>query len=40
MVIDPDTYARFRDTIELFRSSLPRGPANVSDEVKNELELG
>jgi G3E family GTPase len=39
MVIDPETYARFRDTIELFRTSLPRGPANVSDEVKNELEL-
>ncbi len=39
MIIDPETYARFRDTIELFRTSLPRGPANVSDEVKNELEL-
>ncbi len=39
MTINPETYARFRDTIELFRSSPPRRPANVSDDVKNELEL-
>jgi G3E family GTPase len=39
MVVDPQTYACFRDTIELFRSSPPRRPANVSDDVKNELEL-
>jgi G3E family GTPase len=39
MTINPETYARFRDTIELFRTSPPRGPANASDDVKNELEL-
>jgi G3E family GTPase len=39
MTINPETYARFRDTIELFRTSPPRRPANASDDAKNELEL-
>jgi G3E family GTPase len=39
MTINPATYARFRDTIELFRTSPPRGAANTSDDVNKELEL-
>lgn len=39
MTINPATYARFRDTIELFRTSPSRGATNPSDDVKNELEL-
>jgi G3E family GTPase len=38
MTINAETYARFRDTVELFRSSPPRG-ANPSNDVKNELEI-
>jgi G3E family GTPase len=36
MTIDPQTYARFRDTIELFRSPPPRDPSNA---LQNELEI-
>jgi G3E family GTPase len=36
MTIDPQAYARFRDTIELFRSSPPRDPSNA---LQNELEI-
>jgi G3E family GTPase len=39
MTINPATYARFRDTIELFRTSPPPGAANSSDDFKNELEF-
>ena len=38
MTINPETYARFRDTIELFRTS-PSRSANRSNDVKNELEI-
>lgn len=38
MTINPDTYARFRDAIELFRTSPPRA-ANPSDAITNELEF-
>ena len=38
MTINPAAYARFRDTIELFRSSPPRG-VNSFNGVKNELEI-
>ena len=36
MTINPETYARFRDAIELFRTSPPRAPSN---EMTNELEI-
>jgi G3E family GTPase len=39
ITINPETYARFRDTIELFRSSPPRGPAMTSNAFNNELEI-
>lgn len=38
MTIDPETYALFRETIQLFRPSLPRDP-NLSAHLKNELEI-
>ncbi|HZD89271.1 MAG TPA: GTP-binding protein [Pseudolabrys sp.] len=38
MTIDPETYARFRDTVELFRRSPSREAANVNDSFKRELE--
>jgi G3E family GTPase len=38
MTINPATYARFRDTIELFRSSPPRVPARATDRFNEELE--
>ena len=36
MTINPETYARFRDTIALFRTSPPRAP---SADMTNELEI-
>ena len=36
MTINPETYARFRDTIALFRSSPPRA---LSNDMTNELEI-
>jgi len=39
MTIDPQTYARFRDTIELFRRSPSREPANATDGFNRELEI-
>ena len=38
MTINPETYARFRETIELFRSSPQRGPTRLSSEFKSALE--
>jgi G3E family GTPase len=38
MTIDPETYALFRETIQLFRASPPRDP-NLSAHLKNELEI-
>jgi len=38
MTIDPETYARFRDAMELFRSSPPRRAAKPNDG-KNQLEF-
>jgi G3E family GTPase len=38
MTINLETYARFRETIELFRTSPPR-PANPSEHAENELEI-
>jgi len=38
MTINPETYARFRETIELFRTSPRRGTTKISSEFKNELE--
>ena len=35
MTINPETYARFRDTIELFRTS----PQTSSGQQKSELEI-
>ncbi len=43
MTINPETYARFRDTVELFRRSPPRpqgsAAANQPDESISDLEL-
>jgi G3E family GTPase len=40
MTIDPETYARFRDTVQLFRTSAPRaGAAQQPDESNSDLEL-
>ena len=36
MTINPETYARFRDAIELFRTSPPRATSN---DMTNELEI-
>jgi G3E family GTPase len=38
MTVNLETYARFRETIELFRTSPRRGTTNISSELKNELE--
>jgi G3E family GTPase len=38
MTINPETYARFHETIELFRTSPRRGTTKISSEFKNELE--
>jgi G3E family GTPase len=38
MTINPETYAHFRQTIELFRTSPLRGAAKTSSKIKNELE--
>lgn len=38
LTINPETYARFRDTIELFRTSPPRS-AKLSDDMNSELEI-
>jgi G3E family GTPase len=40
MAIDPETFARFRDTIQLFRTSAPRASAaSQSNELNSDLEL-
>jgi G3E family GTPase len=38
MTINPETYAHFRQSIELFRTSPQRGAAKTSSKIKNELE--
>ncbi len=38
MTINPETYAQFRQSIELFRTSPQRGAAKTSSKIKNELE--
>ncbi len=38
MTINPETFARFRETIQLFRSSPPREPASATDRFNEELE--